>query len=55
MTQLDVHNIAAILAAEGHDLTDDQVLAITEFLQVVGSVEKAQQTIQALCELKRAA
>jgi hypothetical protein len=55
MTQIDKQSLAAILAAEGHDLTDDQVLAMTEFLQEVGSVEKAQQAIEALCELKRAA
>jgi hypothetical protein len=55
MIHIDAQSLAAILAAEGHDLTDDQVQALTEFLEEVGSVEKAQQAVQALSELRRAA
>jgi hypothetical protein len=55
MTQIDTQTLAALLAAEGHDLTEGHLQSLAEFLQEVGSVERAQQAIQALCELRRAA
>ncbi len=36
------------------DLTEDQILAIKEFVRQVGGVENAQQAIESLEQLKKA-
>ena len=51
----NAQEIAALLAAEGHDLAEDQIVAITDFIQQVGSVERAKAAIEALSESRRAA
>jgi hypothetical protein len=51
----NAQEIAALLAAEGHDLAEDQIVAITDFIQQVGSVERAKAAVEALSELRRAA
>jgi hypothetical protein len=51
----NAQEIAALLAAEGHDLAEDQIAAITDFIQQVGSVERAKAAVEALSELRRAA
>jgi len=37
------------------DLTEEQILAIKEFVRQVGGVENAQQAIESLEQLKKAA
>ena len=51
----NAQEIAALLAAEGHDLADDQIAAIADFIQQVGSVERAKAAIEAFSALRRAA
>jgi hypothetical protein len=51
----NAQEIAALLAAEGHDLAEDQVVAITDFIQQVGSVERAKAAVEALSKIRRAA
>ncbi|MBW3595730.1 MAG: hypothetical protein KY475_00480 [Planctomycetes bacterium] len=47
--------IADLLAADGHDLADDQIMALSDFVRQVGSVERAKAAVEALNELRRAA
>jgi hypothetical protein len=48
-------SLAALLSAAGHEVTPDQIAAILEFLKQVGSVEKGQEALAVVEELKRAA
>lgn len=54
-TEITAGQVAALLAAAGHDMGEEQILAIREFVQAVGSFAKAQEAIEALSELERAA
>jgi hypothetical protein len=48
-------DVAELLSAEGHNVSQDEIAAIFDFLQQCGSIEKAQEAIEGIGELKRAA
>jgi len=55
LQDLSAAEIKAALASTGDDLTDEQVLAIREFVIRVGGVENARLAVDMLAELERAA
>jgi len=52
---LKTTEIKAALAAAGNKLTDEQVLAIQEFIARVGGVDKANSAIKTLGKIQKAA
>jgi hypothetical protein len=48
-------DVAAVLSAAGHNMTAEEVAAILEFLEQVGSIKKGQAALAVIEELKRAA
>jgi hypothetical protein len=55
LQDLSAAEIKAALASTGDDLTDEQVLAIREFVVRVGGVENARLAVDMLADLERAA
>lgn len=52
---LSAAQIKAVLAAEGDDLSDEQALAIQEFILRAGGIANARLAVEMLSEIERAA
>jgi hypothetical protein len=48
-------DVSALLASQGHEASEEQIAAVLDFVRQVGSIEKAQQALAVIGELKRAA
>jgi hypothetical protein len=55
LEDLPTVEIKAALCASGEELSDDQILAIREFVIRVGGLENARLAVEMLAELERAA
>ena len=54
-TNLVIDELRAVLFQEGSDLTRDQIIALHEFIDQVGSVDEAAQALEVVDELGEAA
>ena len=53
--ELPADQIRAALASDQDDVTDEDVLAIKEFIEEIGGIENAIAAVKLLCELENAA